>query len=451
MSDSGGNTPFLSFPQFSPNAGYEMFDSLLKLMGVPGDFAHGGAPASSPLGLGPDIVAPLMSVEELDKRITDLRAVEQWLKLNLSMLQSTIQALQVQRSTLATLRAFSAFTQASMMPAPDGTSNASRPSGESGISGDARGARWSPPDAVGQADKTNGGADDARRTRSHTASAADDPLKQAAAVDPFAFARAFYDVASGAVKGAMEGAAGATGPADADPAAPGEASPQRDAPAAHGAQAPPAGEPVVGQWGPDTQRGAPADRRAPGTSRGKAAGAAAAADAGERAAASRAGEPLDASAWWNLLQTQFEQIVRIAAVPHRMSGASVSADEVEEAMRQRVNEGLGRSSPGASAGVGQFTAKARSSTAARAPSKRAAAAASGSTTKGGVMAESGTSAAAGKSATHSGSAKHGRPAAKDKPAATHSELATTTGRKVPTARNAAPRGNATGGHGRDKQ
>lgn len=374
MSDSDDNTPFSSCPQFSPNAGYEMFDSLLKLMGVPGGFAHGGAPAASPLGLGPDIVAPLMSVEELDKRITDLRAVEQWLKLNLSMLQSTIQALQVQRSTMATLRAFSAFTQASMMFAPGGAPGASRP---------------------------------------HTASAADDPPKQAAAVDPFAFARAFYDVASGAVKGAMEGAAGATGPAGADPAAPGEASPQRGAPAARGAQAPPAGEPVAGQWGPDTQRGAPADRRAPGTSRGEAAGAAAAADAGERAAASRAGEPLDASAWWNLLLTQFEQIVRIGAAPHRMSGASMSADEVEEAMRQRADEGLGRSSPGASAGVGRFTAKARSST------------------------------AAGKSAAHSGSAKHVRSAAKDKPAATHSELAT-TGRKVQTARNAAPHGNATG-------
>ncbi len=61
-----------------------------------------------------DMMAPLTNVEELDKRITDMRAVEQWLKLNLNMLQSAIQALEVQRATLATLRAFGAFAQSSM-------------------------------------------------------------------------------------------------------------------------------------------------------------------------------------------------------------------------------------------------------------------------------------------------------------------------------------------------
>jgi hypothetical protein len=61
-----------------------------------------------------DMMAPLTNVEELDKRITDMRAVEQWLKLNLNMLQSAIQALEVQRATLATLRAFGAFAQQSM-------------------------------------------------------------------------------------------------------------------------------------------------------------------------------------------------------------------------------------------------------------------------------------------------------------------------------------------------
>lgn len=93
MSESGDNNPFSSFPQFSPNAGYQMFDSLLKLMRMPDSFADGGGSTSSPLGPRPDIVAQLMSVEELDKRIIDLQAVEQWLKLNLSMLQSMIQAL----------------------------------------------------------------------------------------------------------------------------------------------------------------------------------------------------------------------------------------------------------------------------------------------------------------------------------------------------------------------
>src|SRR6202012_4288011 len=82
--------------------------------------AFPGVQTGAAQGLGPslsmmsDMMAPLTNVEELDKRITDMRAVEQWLKLNLNMLQSAIQALEVQRATLATLRAFGAFAQQSM-------------------------------------------------------------------------------------------------------------------------------------------------------------------------------------------------------------------------------------------------------------------------------------------------------------------------------------------------
>ncbi|MCX5590324.1 PhaM family polyhydroxyalkanoate granule multifunctional regulatory protein [Alcaligenes endophyticus] len=41
--------------------------------------------------------------DELDRRIRDMRAVESWLQLNLSMLSATIQGLEIQRSTLNTL------------------------------------------------------------------------------------------------------------------------------------------------------------------------------------------------------------------------------------------------------------------------------------------------------------------------------------------------------------
>ena len=50
---------------------------------------------------------PTLSTEDLDKRITDLKAVETWLNLNLSMLRTSIQALEVQRGTLATLKSMS--------------------------------------------------------------------------------------------------------------------------------------------------------------------------------------------------------------------------------------------------------------------------------------------------------------------------------------------------------
>ncbi len=47
---------------------------------------------------------PTLSLEELDKRIADLRAVEQWLALNQGMLRNTIQGLEIQRGTLATVQ-----------------------------------------------------------------------------------------------------------------------------------------------------------------------------------------------------------------------------------------------------------------------------------------------------------------------------------------------------------
>jgi len=122
MTDTPGATPpFSGFPGFPPGEMLERMWDMMRL--TPFGSAFSGAQAGSTPGLGPslsmmsDMMAPLTNVEELDKRITDMRAVEQWLKLNLSMLQSAIQALEVQRATLATLRAFGAFAQTSMSSA----------------------------------------------------------------------------------------------------------------------------------------------------------------------------------------------------------------------------------------------------------------------------------------------------------------------------------------------
>ncbi len=51
-------------------------------------------------------MSPMLNIEELDKRLTELKSVESWLSLNLSMLSSSIQGLEVQRATLTTLRSF---------------------------------------------------------------------------------------------------------------------------------------------------------------------------------------------------------------------------------------------------------------------------------------------------------------------------------------------------------
>lgn len=55
----------------------------------------------------PGLVTPTLDTNELEKRITDLKAVEGWLKTNLGMLQMTIQGLEMQRATLSALQAIS--------------------------------------------------------------------------------------------------------------------------------------------------------------------------------------------------------------------------------------------------------------------------------------------------------------------------------------------------------
>ncbi len=54
----------------------------------------------------PSSLAPTMDLEELDKRIADLKTVEQWLNVNLSMLRGTIQGMEIQRGTIAAVKAF---------------------------------------------------------------------------------------------------------------------------------------------------------------------------------------------------------------------------------------------------------------------------------------------------------------------------------------------------------
>ena len=73
---------------------------------VPGfDFLEGlvkNAGSAMP-GIG-QWVAPTLNPEELEKRIAELRTVQYWLEQNARMLGATIQALEVQRMTLSTLK-----------------------------------------------------------------------------------------------------------------------------------------------------------------------------------------------------------------------------------------------------------------------------------------------------------------------------------------------------------
>jgi hypothetical protein len=130
MTDTpGGTSPFGSFPGMTGFPQGDMMEKMWDMMKL-NPFAAAAAPGGSPsLSMMSDMLAPLTNVEELDKRIKDMRAVEQWLKLNLNMLQSAIQALEVQRATLATLRAFGAFAQSSVEKAKTSSTASSAASG----------------------------------------------------------------------------------------------------------------------------------------------------------------------------------------------------------------------------------------------------------------------------------------------------------------------------------
>lgn len=87
MSDT---TPF-GFGKFVP--GFDFLQNLTKN-------ASGSLPQMPHLS---SWIAPTISVEELDKRVQELKAVQFWLEQNSRALTATIQALEVQKMTLATL------------------------------------------------------------------------------------------------------------------------------------------------------------------------------------------------------------------------------------------------------------------------------------------------------------------------------------------------------------
>ncbi|HTN48066.1 MAG TPA: PhaM family polyhydroxyalkanoate granule multifunctional regulatory protein [Burkholderiaceae bacterium] len=93
-------------PAASPfNAMGETLDFMQKMWGNMGMPTPGSLAALTGMPQRmPSMLAPTVDVDELDKRIADLRAVEKWLELNAGMLRTTIQTLEVQRATIATLK-----------------------------------------------------------------------------------------------------------------------------------------------------------------------------------------------------------------------------------------------------------------------------------------------------------------------------------------------------------
>jgi len=100
-----------SFSKFVP--GFDFLQGLVKNAG-----------AALP-GIG-QWVAPTLNPEELGKRIEELRTVQFWLEQNARMLGATIQALEVQRMTLSTLKSMNVplaqLSEALKVAAPEAAS-----------------------------------------------------------------------------------------------------------------------------------------------------------------------------------------------------------------------------------------------------------------------------------------------------------------------------------------
>ena len=85
------------------------------------------AAGSAVPGLG-GWVAPTVSVDELDRRIKELKAVQFWLEQNTTAIKATVQALEVQKMTLATLQgmnlSMAEVAKAFTVPTPEGAAAA---------------------------------------------------------------------------------------------------------------------------------------------------------------------------------------------------------------------------------------------------------------------------------------------------------------------------------------
>lgn len=93
------NAEIPSFPDFGKLVpGFDFLQSLTK------HAAASGSSSPAPLPNLGGWVAPTLNVEDLDKRIQELKAVQFWLDQNAAALKATIQALELQKMTLATLK-----------------------------------------------------------------------------------------------------------------------------------------------------------------------------------------------------------------------------------------------------------------------------------------------------------------------------------------------------------
>ena len=113
------NSSAFGFGKFVP--GFDFLQNLSKTAAQ----ATPGASAGAVPGMA-SWVAPTLSIEDIDKRIQELKSVLFWLEQNTTALKATIQAMEVQKMTLSTLQSMNvnmadlakAFTVKAPAPEP---------------------------------------------------------------------------------------------------------------------------------------------------------------------------------------------------------------------------------------------------------------------------------------------------------------------------------------------
>lgn len=99
-SSTNPNEGFAGFGKFVP--GFDFLQNLVTQTAA--NAAQNSTAAAQPMpGLG-SWIAPTLNVEDLDRRIKELKTVQFWLDQNATALKATITALEVQKMTLSTLK-----------------------------------------------------------------------------------------------------------------------------------------------------------------------------------------------------------------------------------------------------------------------------------------------------------------------------------------------------------
>ncbi|MFT4102415.1 MAG: hypothetical protein QM674_15520 [Burkholderiaceae bacterium] len=263
----------------------------------------------------PTQFAPTLDLAELDRRITDLKAVEQWLNLNQNLLRNTIQGLEIQRGTIATVAAFgqavhrtgdamAGIAQRAREASPSRSSRGglfSTPARSSKAPDDAAPAEPPAPDAAGE-----------RSPRPSTIDAATSfftGLSRLSALSGFGG----FGGAGAATRGSPADAAASDASSTEARSAP-QASPSSDR-APTSAQGPADASPEAAEPAADAGAAESGTNEAPGGKPPPSARTMAA------SALSNVGEMAEAlasnasSAWWKLLQGQFDQIITAATSP----------------------------------------------------------------------------------------------------------------------------------------